>query len=163
VYSKDLKFEDPNIYPVSDKIPIVKLEAGQKLKLEVYARLGLGKHHAKWQPVSVCAYKNMPVINIDSAKCDSCGVCVEVCPKNVLGLENGKLKVLNLLLCNLCCECVEVCPKNPPALEVTWKEGEFIFTVESTGCLPVKEVLLKAGEILKNKAIELSRQLKSLR
>jgi len=163
VYSGDLKFEDPNICPVSDKIPIVKLEAGQKLKLEVYARLGLGKQHAKWQPVSVCAYKYMPVINIDVARCDNCGVCVEACPKNVLGIEDGKLKVLNLLSCNLCCECVKVCPKKPPALEVTWREDEFIFTVESNGCLPVKEILFKAGEILKNKAVELSRQIKSLR
>src|SRR3990170_90071 len=49
VYSEELVSENPNISPVSDKIPIIKLAKGQKLKLEAYARLGKGKVHAKWQ------------------------------------------------------------------------------------------------------------------
>ena len=40
VYSEDLKSEDPNIIPVSDKIPIVKLAPGQRVRLEAYARPG---------------------------------------------------------------------------------------------------------------------------
>lgn len=56
VYSSHLKPENPDVKPVSDKIPIVKLTRGQRLKLEAYARLGRGKLHAKWQPVSACTY-----------------------------------------------------------------------------------------------------------
>lgn len=52
VYSGDLVSEDKEIVPISDKIPIVKLAPGQKVKLEAYAKLGKGKDHAKWQPVS---------------------------------------------------------------------------------------------------------------
>ena len=56
VYSSHLKPENPDVKPVSDKIPIVKLTRGQRLKLEAYARLGRGKLHAKWQPASACTY-----------------------------------------------------------------------------------------------------------
>ena len=49
---------------MSDKIPIIKLAKNQKLKLEAYARLGRGKVHAKWQPVSMCAYKYYPKITL---------------------------------------------------------------------------------------------------
>ena len=52
VYSGDLVSEDKEAVPISDKIPIVKLAQGQKVKLEAYAKLGKGKDHAKWQPVS---------------------------------------------------------------------------------------------------------------
>ena len=56
VYTSHLKPENPDVRPVSDKIPIVKLAQGQRIKLEAYARLGRGSVHAKWQPVSACTY-----------------------------------------------------------------------------------------------------------
>ncbi len=55
VLSSDLVSEDRDIKPVSPNIPIVKLAAGQSVKLEAYARLGKGKEHAKWQPATVAA------------------------------------------------------------------------------------------------------------
>ena len=60
VYSSHLKPENPDVRPVSERIPIVKLVQGQKIKLEAYARLGRGKVHAKWQPVSGCTYSHDP-------------------------------------------------------------------------------------------------------
>lgn len=49
VYSKDMKSNDPKIVPVYDMISVVKLAAGQKIKLECNAQLGIGKEHMKWQ------------------------------------------------------------------------------------------------------------------
>src|SRR3989441_12747197 len=60
VSSAHLKPEDPDVRPVSDKIPLVKLAQGQKIKLEAYARLGRGRSHAKWQPASACTYSYDP-------------------------------------------------------------------------------------------------------
>ncbi len=52
VTSGELLSEDELVKPVSNDIPVVVLAPSQKLKFEAYARLGVGKDHAKWQPTS---------------------------------------------------------------------------------------------------------------
>lgn len=58
VTSGELLSEDELVKPVSKDIPIVVLAPGQKLKFEAYARLGIGKDHAKWQPTSAAIVKD---------------------------------------------------------------------------------------------------------
>ena len=53
IYSGDLRSEDDSIKPYVDNIPLVKLAPDHEIKLEAYAKLGKGRDHAKWQPVSV--------------------------------------------------------------------------------------------------------------
>jgi DNA-directed RNA polymerase subunit D len=53
VTSSELSSEDQTVKPVSDKIPIVQLAPGQKIKLEAYARLGRGSTHAKWNSANI--------------------------------------------------------------------------------------------------------------
>lgn len=59
VLSGELKSDDDYVKPVSTDIPIIVLAPTQKLKLEAYARLGTGKMHAKWQPVSAAVLKEV--------------------------------------------------------------------------------------------------------
>ncbi len=73
VYSSHLRPENPDVRPVADKIPIVKLVQGQKVKLEAYARLGRGRIHAKWQPVSACTYSYDPKTRAFSFLVESTG------------------------------------------------------------------------------------------
>ncbi|MGA8912541.1 MAG: DNA-directed RNA polymerase subunit D [Nitrososphaeraceae archaeon] len=58
VTSGELLSEDELVKPVSNDIPIVVLAPSQKLKFEAYARLGVGKDHAKWQPTSAAIVKD---------------------------------------------------------------------------------------------------------
>ena len=58
VLSGELISEEPTTIPTSPKIPIVKLAPGQKIKLEAYARLGIGKEHAKWQAANISILKS---------------------------------------------------------------------------------------------------------
>jgi DNA-directed RNA polymerase subunit D len=58
VTSEELVSEDERIKPVSKDIPIITLAPGQKLKFEAYARLGIGRDHAKWQPTSAAIVKD---------------------------------------------------------------------------------------------------------
>jgi DNA-directed RNA polymerase subunit D len=161
VYSGDFKPENPNIKPVSDKIPIVKLAPEQKLKLEAYARLGKGERHAKWQPVSVCAYKHFPRVKIDEKRCDSCGKCVDVCPKRLLTISEAgkKLGLRNVIDCTVCQDCVDICPQSPPAVEVSWSKDVFVFDIESTGALPPERIVLEGLKILDEKAESFLNQL----
>jgi DNA-directed RNA polymerase subunit D len=58
VTSGEMVSEDEMVKPVSRDIPIVVLAPSQKLKFEAYARLGIGKQHAKWQPTSAAVVKD---------------------------------------------------------------------------------------------------------
>lgn len=156
VYSGDFFTDNPDIVPISDKIPIVKLASGQKVRLEAYARLGRGKVHVKWQPVSVCAYRYMPIINIDESRCDECDECVEICPRDILVKEDGKIRVQNLEECTLCKDCVKVCKIDPAPIEVNWDDETFIFDIESNGVLPVERIVSEGLRILNRKISDLT-------
>ncbi|MEM1539488.1 MAG: DNA-directed RNA polymerase subunit D [Candidatus Bathyarchaeia archaeon] len=158
VYSGELVSENPNVGPVSDKIPIIKLAKGQRLRLEAYARLGRGKDHAKWQPVSVSAYKYLPQLKIDANKCNGCGKCVEICPKKVFAKSGGRIEIHDMLACTLCQDCVDACPQKPPAIEVGWEKNAFIFNLESTGTLPPERILMEAVKILDEQLEEFAKQ-----
>jgi DNA-directed RNA polymerase subunit D len=160
VYSGELVSENPEIIPVSDRVPIIKLAKGQKLKLEAYARLGKGKAHAKWQPVSMCAYKYFPKIEIVSKNCENCTKCVDICPKRVLAMKDSKVEVRDLLACNLCMDCVDACPQQPKGIQVEWEKNAFILNIESTGALPPERILQEATKILDKQLKEFEEQLK---
>ncbi|MBS3926727.1 MAG: DNA-directed RNA polymerase subunit D [Nitrosarchaeum sp.] len=53
ILSSDLTSEDESVKATSDKIPIVQLAAGQRVKVECYARLGRGTEHAKWNSANI--------------------------------------------------------------------------------------------------------------
>jgi DNA-directed RNA polymerase subunit D len=160
VYSGELVSENPDIMPASDKIPLVKLGKGQKLKLEAYARLGQGKVHAKWQPVCVCAYKYYPKIELPSEKCEDCQKCADICPKKVFSMKGEKIDVRDILACNMCMDCVEACPKKDEGIKVSWEKNDFIMNLESTGALPPERVLQEATKKLDKQLNEFEEQLK---
>src|SRR5919206_1127144 len=58
VTSSELVSEDEMVKPISKDIPIIVLAPNQKLKFEAYARLGIGKDHAKWQPTAAAVVKD---------------------------------------------------------------------------------------------------------
>jgi len=160
VYSGELSSENPNVVPVSDKIPIAKLAKGQKIKLEAYARLGKGRNHVKWQPVSMCAYKYLPKIEIYAKNCDACGKCVEICPRKVLAKVGSKVEIQDEMACTLCQDCAEACPQDPKAIKVGWEENAFILNLESSGALPPERVVKEAVKILEGQLKEFESQIK---
>jgi len=88
VYSTDLQLKFPgkndfgqNIFPVHfsgtnkliEKKPILisRLKPGQRLKLTAIAKKGIGKEHAKWNPVSSIKITQIPFFFIDFEKIDN--------------------------------------------------------------------------------------------
>ena len=53
VTSAELESNDQVVKPTSNKIPIIHLAPGQRIKLEAYARLGRGTEHSKWNSANV--------------------------------------------------------------------------------------------------------------
>lgn len=159
IYSGELISDNPVIVPVSDKIPITKLAKGQKLNLEAYARLGKGRNHAKWQPVSMCAYKYLPKIEVPIEKCPECQKCVEICPKKVFRIKEDRIEVKDLLACNLCMDCVEACPTDPKRVKVEWEKASFIMNIETNGGIPPERVLQEATKMLEKQLKEFKEQI----
>jgi len=160
VYSGELVSENPDVIPVSDKIPLIKLAKGQKLKLEAYARLGKGMNHAKWQPTCMCTYKYFPQIEVPAKSCEDCQKCADICPKRVFTVKDAKIDIRDLLACNLCMDCVEACPEEPKKIKVGWEKNAFIMNIETTGALPPETVLRQATKILDKQLLEFEEQLK---
>jgi len=159
VYSGDLVSENPNVAPVNDRIPILKLAKEQKIRLEAYARLGKGKNHAKWEPVSMCTYKYYPKIEI-TKRCSVCGECVDICPRRVLVKKGDSIEVKDLIACTLCHDCVKACPEKPPAIQVSGEENAFIFNLESTSALSPERIMSEASKILDKHLKELEGEIK---
>jgi len=153
VTSGDLVSMDPNVAPVHDNIPIIKLWEGQKIVLEATAEVNYGKEHAKWQPTLACGYKEYPIITI-SKKCDGCGKCITECPRKVLEIvgnkaavrsENGESKEKDCSMCKLCENvCMDSDLGEESAIKIGTDSTRFIFVVESDGSLPVKEIIERA-------------------
>jgi len=159
VYSSDLKPES-DVTPVSGNIPIVKLGASQKLRLEVYARLGRGIEHAKWQPVSACAYKYLPKVTLNAENLANPDEIIHICPTDVFVRDpENKIAVRDELACTLCMDCVEkakpVDAKKSPPIKVEGDETSFVFYVESTKAVPTKRIVKEATKILDRKATAL--------
>jgi DNA-directed RNA polymerase subunit D len=156
VTSGDFVSEDPKIVPASPDIPLTKLAPGQAVRLEGYARLGTGKIHAKWQPVSAAIYQHVGEIEIDEERCTACAKCVKACPRGTISIQDGELRVVDIHSCTLCAECVKACPVDPPAITQGMKSDTFVFTVETTGGLSPERLVSEAARIIVAKLDELS-------
>ena len=154
VYSGDFVSENPAVVPVSPGIPLTKIAPGQAVKLEAYARLGTGKEHSKWQPVSMAVYQHVAEIEVDEKRCTDCADCVKACPRDVFAIEEGKLRVVDVNACTMCGECEKACPVDPTAVRVKALKDLFLFTVESTGCMEPAKLVTEAVRILSGKLDE---------
>ena len=151
VYSKDLISSDSKIKPVYDTIPLVKLKKGEIVAIEAYAKVGYGKEHAKWMPTTVCAYKQYPEITFnENVEIDY--DCAQACPRGILKSDrrSKKIKILDIEDCAMCKSCVRASDNG--YINVGFRPNDFIFRIETDGAMPPKEVLLKACDVLGEKA-----------
>lgn len=159
VYSGDIKSYDPNIVPVYKNIPIVILAPGQRIALEMKARVGRGLEHAKWSPATIAVTKYVADVKINKRLCNLCGKCVEICPRGVLKIENLELKVSDIYNCILCKQCVKICPSK--AIDIGNVENEYILRVEGSGSLKPETIIREAVHILLNELNEFEKFIKS--
>lgn len=71
IFSNELSSEDKDVAPISDKIPIIRLAPGQRVKVEAYAKLGRGSEHAKWNSSNISVLtetgkKNERLLTVES-------------------------------------------------------------------------------------------------
>jgi ferredoxin len=54
--------------------------------------------------------KNVVTLQFDEEKCTGCGMCLDVCPRRVFEMENGRARVRVRDLCMECGACSKNCP-----------------------------------------------------
>ena len=59
---------------------------------------------------------NVTTLELDGSKCTGCGRCVEVCPHEVMAIENRAARVARPDYCIECGACMRNCPRG--ALQV---------------------------------------------
>lgn len=57
------------------------------------------------------------IIKIDEEKCNGCGLCVEACHEEAIGMVNGKAKLLREDYCDGLGDCLPTCPTNAISFE----------------------------------------------
>ena len=137
VYSSDLKGKTEAVY---DKMPIVILREDQELELVAFARLGLGKDHAKFSP-GLVYYRNLAEIEIKNS--EALKKCSETCPLGLISTDK-KEGINNVWKCDMCEACVEACKKEGIEGISVKPSGELVFFIESWGQMEAKDIFQEA-------------------
>eukprot|EP01029_Cantina_marsupialis_P012459 TRINITY_DN2750_c0_g1_i2.p1 TRINITY_DN2750_c0_g1~~TRINITY_DN2750_c0_g1_i2.p1 ORF type:complete len:319 (-),score=108.02 TRINITY_DN2750_c0_g1_i2:133-1089(-) len=145
------KFEEMPPKVVYDDILITKLAPNQEIELEAHITVGVGRDHAKFQPVSTASYRLLPDITFnEEITGEDAKTLVSKCPMGVFDIEDMAAIVKNPRQCTVCRECIRE-PEWRPKINLSRKRDHFIFSVESVGQLPAPRIVKDALEILKKK------------
>ena len=151
IYSEDMKGK---VKPVYDKIPITILKKGQELEILATAKVGKGSQHSKFSP-GLMFYRNMIKVKVDK---DCPKEIVNACPLGVLGLEAGKVVVVDENRCDMCEACVDMARKMGKNCIELVPIGELAITIESFGQIDEKEIFKRAIEMLQDDLKEVSKK-----
>lgn len=171
--AETLQLDDPAVYPVSSTekgVWLVTLGRSQELDVEVAIRKGIGKLHAKYMPVSTVAMQFAPEIIINGSglaklPTERRAQWVARCPRGVFEMDDveGRVRIAKQEECIFCRECVSTEPpfdRLPEPLAVVRQKKttvgnstvyDFTFVIESTGVLPVTQILFDAIHVLNRK------------
>jgi len=165
VYAKDLVWMPqgnqenvfPAVRPIHEDILFAKLRPGQLIELEAHARVGIGKDHAKYSPVSNASYRLMPNVQLVKPVYDKMADELNVYEPGVFKIvtcdEDGhyqKAVVHNPYACTMSRNFM----RNSflkDAVKITRFPNHFIFNIESVGMLPAAVILAESIRVLQNK------------
>jgi len=152
IYSEELK---GRIEPVYGKIPLTVLKKGQELEILATARMGKGSKHSKFSP-GFMFYRDSVKIKIDK---DCSKEVVNVCPKKILVLDNGKVSITNEEQCDMCEACMDFCRKEKKGSIEIIPTKELVITIESFGQIEEEEIFKKAIEALKDDLKDIAKKI----
>ena len=64
--------------------------------------------------------KDVVTLKLDREKCVGCGMCLVVCPHEVLSMNNGHVRIEKRDLCMECGACARNCPTDAVTVGQAW-------------------------------------------
>ncbi len=89
-----------------------------------------------------------------------CGECVKVCPREILKLNENKVKVVDVIDCSMCKLCEKACDMN--SIKVSEDPESFVMTFETSGSMAAAELAVEAADSIKKRAEQLGGILETL-
>ncbi|KAF8057238.1 LAF3 [Scenedesmus sp. PABB004] len=147
---------------VERNILLAKMRPGQCIELEAHAVKGTGQQHAKWSPVATAWYRLQPevVLTREVAGDEAAGIAAAV--PGLFTLERGRLVAGDARQHEDKLERVRRLLEHESwgdAVVLRKRKDHFIFTVESTGCVPAPTLFSNALTLLAEKCEKLAGRL----
>ena len=161
IYSGDLQPEHESWKIKEDKIPIVKLLKDQRVILEVEAILGLGKNHAKWQPIQAPKITFEKTLTYEKKRVNELKEFLKELPEEIVELKNDKLVLkdpskLQILESYLDKEKTDI-------IQIERNEKKITFSYETDTSLTAKDALVETTNILIKKYETFNNLLKNIK
>eukprot|EP00948_MAST-09A_sp_MAST-9A-sp1_P000967 g967.t1 len=135
---------------VHDDIIVCKMRPGQSIRCEMLCWKGVGKDHAKFQPVAPASYRLLPTVRFkEPVRGKLAEELKERCPGIDID-ENGEAIVTSARDITMCRESLRH-PELQKRLEIGRKTSHYIFTIESVGALSAETLFLEAIQVFKYK------------
>ena len=156
VAAEEMEISDPDVKPVYPRTMLFYIAPGQRVQLVAFARLGRGREHAKWSPVTVAASRYTPIIYYDSGRItEECRRCLEPYYRELLEkIEesggSGRLVLPTLSRTSGLRYCAETACNG--AIKVVYDDTMIVLEVESTGALRPERIVYEAARLLKARA-----------
>jgi ferredoxin len=61
--------------------------------------------------------RNVSTLKLDTEKCIGCSICTDVCPHQLLVMNNGKAAAIDMDMCMECGACAKNCPASAISVE----------------------------------------------
>ncbi|HEV8289831.1 MAG TPA: DNA-directed RNA polymerase subunit D [Candidatus Norongarragalinales archaeon] len=151
VLSGDMQSSDEKIRVFNDKVPIMKLAEGQKLRFEGVAVKGTAKKHARWQ-AALASYSYYPEVKINKKAVKK----PEELVKAAQGMLTKDLESKGIEKSDLAFLLQEM---EPEGVKVTMKNDEFLFFVESYNNIPAMKHFQTAVKMLEEKVKKIEDEL----
>jgi DNA-directed RNA polymerase alpha subunit len=140
-------------------IKIIELGYKQELKCRVIVRKGYGMTHQKWIPTTVSTFTPVPHVKLfqERFKKDRWTEAekkslVDICPRQVLRINDFQVDLEDASLCSLCEECYRysdmIAKKVKRPILIGESKTDFIFDIVSKGTRPSYDILSDAIDIL---------------
>lgn len=168
--------------PLDPDILLAKLAPGQRIFCEIYCHKGVGRTHAKFQPVGTAWYKMKTQVSLDKDALlqhpeigGNAGKLVEklhkVCPVGVFADVDRQLDIEDFSTrhperveaCTLCRECIAgfTDEQSQCGVRIELIKTHLVFTIESCSWYRARDIYLEALTVMQQKAVLLKSSLKT--